>query len=150
MVESVVHLTNDKGVIKKITKAGEDGPEPEKNQEVLVHYTGRLTDGTIFDSSDDKEPLKVVIGVGQVIKGWDIGIMSMKLGEKAELTLSSDYAYGDMGSPPKIPGKATLIFDVELIQISDRRPTRWMMSDPELIQVALRFKEDGNGKFKAQ
>ena len=75
--------------------------------------------------------------------------MSMKLGEKATLTLSSEYGYGPMGSPPSIPGGATLVFDVELIQISDRRPTRWMMSDAELIKVALRFKEDGNLKFKA-
>ena len=64
MVENIVHLTNDKGVIKKIIKEGEEGPEPAEGQEVLVHYTGRLTDGTIFDTSDDKEPLKIVIGVG--------------------------------------------------------------------------------------
>lgn len=74
--------------------------------------------------------------------------MSMTLGEKAELTISPEYAYGAMGSPPTIPGNATLIFTVELIQINDRRPTRWMMSDPELIQVAQRLKEDGNAKFR--
>jgi tetratricopeptide (TPR) repeat protein len=74
--------------------------------------------------------------------------MSMKLGEKADLVISSKYGYGDMGSPPKIPGGATLVFTVELIQIADRRPTRWQMSDAELIQVAIRMKEDGNLKFK--
>lgn len=74
--------------------------------------------------------------------------MAMKLGEKADLVIKSKYGYGDMGSPPKIPGGATLIFTVELIQVNDRRPTRWQMSDPELIQVALRFKDDGNIKFK--
>ena len=74
----------------------------------------------------------------------------MKLGEKAELIIKSEYAYGKMGAPPKIPGDATLIFTVEVLQIADRKPTRWMMSDPELIQVALRKKEDGNIKFKAQ
>jgi len=103
------------GVTKKILVTGDDGPTPEKEQEVLVNYEGRLTNGTIFDSSYDREALKINIGVGQVIKGWDIGIMSMKLGEKAELTIHSDYAYGDMGSPPTIPPKATLIFTVELI-----------------------------------
>jgi len=113
-----------------------------------VNYTGRLTDGTVFDSSIDKEALKINIGVGQVIKGWDIGIMSMKLGEKAELTIKSDYAYGEMGSPPQIPGGATLIFDVELIQIADRRPTRWMMSDAELIKAAIHMKDLGNIKFR--
>ena len=74
-----------------------------------------MTNGAVFDSSYDKEALKVTIDVGQVIKGWDIGIMSMKLGEKAELTISPEYAYGAMGSPPLIPGNATLIFTVDLI-----------------------------------
>lgn len=74
--------------------------------------------------------------------------MSMKLGEKAELIIKSEYGYGKVGAPPSIPGDATLIFTVDLIQIADRKPTRWMMSDPELIQVALRQKEDANLKFK--
>ena len=66
-IGDVIHHTNDKGVIKKILKVGEDGPDIETGQEVLVNYTGRLTDGTIFDTSEDKEALKVSIGVGQVI-----------------------------------------------------------------------------------
>lgn len=102
----------------------------------------------MFDSSIDKEALKVNIGVGQVIKGWDLGIMAMKLGEKAELTIKSEYGYGAMGSPPQIPGGATLIFDVELMGVADRRPTRWMMSDPELIRTATHLKDLGNIKFK--
>jgi len=73
----------------------------------------------------------------------------MNLGEKAELTITHQYAYGEAGSPPKIPAEATLIFTVELIQISDKRPTRWTMSEAELIAAALRLKEDGNAKFKA-
>ena len=93
----VLHLSpEDRGVIKKIITVGEDGPAIETGQEVLVHYTGRLTDGTVFDSSIDKEALKINIGVGQVIKGWDLGIMSMKLGEKAELTIKAEYGYGAM------------------------------------------------------
>lgn len=151
MVESteIHYLTEDKGVSKKILLNGDEGTKPQKGQEVLVNYEGRLENGTIFDSSYDKEALKVVIGEGQVIKGWDIGIMSMNLGEKADLTIEGKYAYGAMGAPPKIPANATLIFTVELIQVSDRRPTRWMMSDPELISAALRLKDDGNIKFKA-
>ncbi len=90
MVETggeVIKLTEDGGVTKKILVEGdEDGETPQEGQEVLVNYEGRLTDGSIFDSSYDKEALKGAIGVGQVIKGWDIGIMSMKLGEKAEPT----------------------------------------------------------------
>lgn len=126
-----------------------EGEGPEKGQEVTVNYVGRLEDGTIFDNSADHgEPLKINIGTGQVIEGWDQGIMAMKLGEKADLFIQSKYGYGDMGSPPKIPGGATLVFTVELIQIAERRPTRWQMSDDELIQVALRQKDDGNIKFK--
>jgi FKBP-type peptidyl-prolyl cis-trans isomerase (trigger factor) len=128
-----------------------DGAEPEQGQEVTVNYEGRLEDGTVFDrSADHGEPLKIRIGEGQVIEGWDKGIMAMKLGEKADLVIKSKYGYGDMGSPPKIPGGATLIFTVELIQIGDRKPTRWQMSDEEMIQTALRQKEDGNLKFKAK
>ena len=105
----------------------------------------------MFDRSSDRgEALKFYIGTGQVIKGWDIGIGSMQLGEKAEIIIKSQYGYGKIGAPPKIPGDATLIFMVEVIQIHDRKPTRWMMSDPELIRVALRMKDDGNLKFKAQ
>lgn len=73
----------------------------------------------------------------------------MKLGEKADLIIKPEYGYGKMGAPPKIPGDATLVFTVEVIQIHDRKPTRWMMSDPELIKVALRMKDDGNVRFKA-
>ena len=76
--------------------------------------------------------------------------MSMNLGERAELKIAPDHAYGTLGSPPLIPGNATLIFAVELLQVSDRRPTRWMMSDQELIKTTLRLKEDGNIKFKAK
>ena len=120
-----VHITTDGGIIKKMISAGE-GDCPTQGQEVTVNYEGRLEDGSVFDrSADHGEPLKIRIGEGQVIEGWDKGIMAMKLGEKADLVIKSKYGYGDMGSPPKIPGGATLIFTVELIQINDRRPTRW-------------------------
>ena len=147
-----IHLTKDSGVLKRILRQGDpDGPLPDKGQEVTVHYEGRLEDGSVFDRSSDRgEPLKFYAGTGQVIKGWDIGVMSMRLGEKAELVIKSEYGYGKIGNPPKIPGGATLIFTLDLIQVHDRKPTRWMMSDPELIKVALRMKEDGNLRFKAQ
>lgn len=89
---------------------------PAENETCLVHYEGRLEDGTIFDSSYERDdPLELNVGAGMVIKGWDLGIAKMKLGEKAELYIKSDYGYGDSGSPPKIPGGATLIFKVELV-----------------------------------
>ena len=139
------------------TKVGE-GRVAEKGLTISVHYTGWLLDATKndkkgqkFDSSlDRREPFNFVLGVGQVIKGWDIGIMSMKLGEKAELTIDSEFAYGAAGSPPTIPANATLIFTVELLQVSDRRPTRWMMSDQELLASGLRLKGDGAARFKLQ
>ena len=84
-----------------------------------AHYTGTLTDGTKFDSSRDRgQPFSFVIGKGQVIRAWDEGIASMKVGERAELTCSPDYAYGARGFPPVIPPNSTLIFDVELISVS--------------------------------
>lgn len=85
---------------------------------VVVHYTGWLTDGKKFDSSVDRnEPFKTKIGVGHVIRGWDMGIPGMKKGGKRKLTIPYEYGYGEMGSEPVIPGFSTLIFDVELLEV---------------------------------
>jgi len=85
---------------------------------VTIHYVGRLTDGTKFDSSRDRnQPFVTKIGVGAVIKGWDEGVPQLSLGQKAELTISSDLAYGRRGFPPQIPGDSTLKFEVELLKI---------------------------------
>lgn len=84
-----------------------------------MHYTGTLIDGSKFDSSVDRnQPFDFVIGSGQVIKGWERGLLGMCVGEKRKLTIPSDLGYGDRGSPPTIPGGSTLIFDVELIKIN--------------------------------
>jgi len=83
-----------------------------------MHYTGTLEDGTEFDSSIPRgQPLTFTLGSGQVIRGWDQGLMGMCAGEKRKLVIPSDLGYGSSGAPPKIPGDATLIFHVELIKI---------------------------------
>jgi|WetSurMetagenome_2_1015567.scaffolds.fasta_scaffold220965_2 FKBP-type peptidyl-prolyl cis-trans isomerase len=85
---------------------------------VIMNYKGSLTDGKEFDSSYKRnQPFKTVIGTGQVIKGWDLGILGMKIGGKRRLVIPPDLAYGKQGAPPTIPPNATLIFEVELLEI---------------------------------
>lgn len=104
------------GLKKKLLKEGEGWDTPEVGDEVEVHYTGTLLDGKKFDSSRDRDtPFKFKLGQGQVIKGWDQGIKTMKKGENALFTIPPELAYGESGSPPTIPANATLQFDVELL-----------------------------------
>ena len=89
-----------------------------KSGDVLsMNYRGKLLDGTEFDASYGREPFRFTLGAGSVIKGWDEGIVGMKAGGKRKLTIPASLGYGPAGSPPKIPGGATLVFEVELLKI---------------------------------
>lgn len=127
-------------------------PKHRQGSEVSAHYTGTLeSDGSKFDSSRDRgQPFKFKIGQGQVIQAWDQGFATMKTGEKAILKCRSDYAYGASGSPPKIPGGATLLFDVELISWAMPKKQMWEMSEEEKLETARAAKASGNAKFSAK
>lgn len=111
------YITTDSGLKYKELAKG-TGAKPEKGQTVVVHYTGTLEDGTKFDSSRDRgQPFEFTLGAGQVIKGWDEGLASMRVGDRRELVLPAELGYGARGAGGVIPPNATLVFDVELLDV---------------------------------
>jgi len=112
----------------RCAKAGNGIDKPIKGDKVSIEYTGYLYDpssefgfGTKFDSSVGRGDFDVKIGIGQVIKGWDEGVVEMSLGEKAILNITPDYGYGARGFPGHIPPNSTLVFEVELKAINGKR-----------------------------
>lgn len=108
-------IGTDSGLHYIITEEGK-GAKPNKHNNVTVHYSGALTNGKVFDSSYKRnKPFTFKLGLGNVIKGWDEGIALLNVGSKAKLIIPFFLGYGEQGSPPVIPARATLIFDVELV-----------------------------------
>lgn len=112
------YTTTESGLQYKDITEG-TGVSPTRGDNVKVHYTGTLTDGSKFDSSRDRDqPFVFPIGLGRVIKGWDEGVSTMKVGGRRELKIPPDLGYGARGAGGVIPPDATLIFDVELLEIN--------------------------------
>ena len=117
-VDLAVMTRTQSGLYYQDIATGE-GPAVQAGQTVRVHYTGWLPDGTKFDSSRDRnEPLEVTVGVGNVIPGWDEGLQGMQVGGQRKLVIPPNLAYGDRGAGGVIPPGATLVFDVELVEIA--------------------------------
>jgi len=142
--DGYVLLTEDGGVKKKIIKEG-TGDLPPAGSKVTVHYDGYLyPSGEEFDSSRKRHsPFTFNLSKGEVIKAWDIGIATIRRGEKASLICAPEYAYGESGSPPSIGKNATLRFEVEGLNIEPPHQTI-----AERIESATKSKEEGNALFK--
>lgn len=109
------------GAIWYTSSRSEEPRAAEKGDILLVHYEGKLQDGTIFDSSYERgTPFQFQLGVGDVIAGWDQGVVGMREGEKKELVIPPELAYGEQGAGEVIPPNATLIFQVELLEIQGK------------------------------
>ena len=144
--EGYVALDESQKVFKKILVQGQGETASRPGSTLTVHYTGVLENGEKFDSSVDRDDHFIFeIGRGQVIKGWDVGMATMKVGEKAELLILPEYGYGVQGSPPKIPGNSILIFTVEVFNIDLSTAD---MTVQESLDHATPLKEKGNEYFK--
>ena len=115
--EKINKVKTIQGMKIETTQEG-TGPEITNGKTAVVHYTGKLTDGKVFDSSVTRgTPFEFPLGAGMVIKGWELGVLGMKVGEKRILTIPAELGYGERGAGGVIPPNTTLIFEVELLGI---------------------------------
>lgn len=142
--QEFIDITGDGKLKKYIIREG-TGEQAKKGQKVSVHYVGTLeSDGSKFDSSRDRnEPFEFTIGQG-VIEGWSLGVATMKVGELSKFVIDSSLGYGKSGSPPKIPGGATLVFEIELLEIIHEK------TNEEAIAEANKISEEAAAKFRAK
>ena len=139
------NLTEDGGVKKKVLQEG-SGNVCGDNHEVLVYYKGHINN-KVFDQTK-KEPFYFTIGNKEVIEGWEIGVKTMKIGEKAEFVIEAKYAYKEQGFGDLIPPNSTLTFEIELIEIRPPLKKLQDMDYPEKLSHAKKFKAEGVTKFK--
>mmetsp|Transcript_42111 Transcript_42111/g.99829 ORF Transcript_42111/g.99829 Transcript_42111/m.99829 type:complete len:274 (-) Transcript_42111:193-1014(-) len=140
-------LTGDGGLMKEILKEG-NGEKAENGFTVKVNYTGNLETGEVFDSSLTRnEPYMFTIGEGKVIKGWEIGVKTMKIGEKSKFSIFPEYAYKKKGIPPIIPPNAKLTFEIELLDIIKTSETEKKIKKKSLSEIP-RTPEDISNEFK--
>jgi peptidylprolyl isomerase len=117
MTQAQQEVTTPSG-LKYTDEVVGNGPSPRVGQKVIVHYTGWLTNGTKFDSSVDRgQPFDFTLGRGEVIRGWDEGVATMKVGGKRKLVIPPDLGYGSRGAGNAIPPGATLVFEVQLLGV---------------------------------
>ena len=126
-------LANEGFIVETLQKG--KGDLATANQQISVHYEGKLTDGTVFDASRPRgQPFTFILGKGQVIKGWDLGVEGMAIGEIRRLTIPPELGYGATGAGRVIPPNATLIFEVELLAVS-KPLTLGQMNSDELLEA---------------
>ena len=140
-----IKITDDGGVKKKIIKEG-SGDKAAEGNEVKVNYIGK-NGSKIFDQTKDK-PFSFKIGAHSVIKGWEIGVKTMKVGEKAEFIFSPEYAYGKQKVSELIPENSTLNFEIELIEIEGKKKEIDDMEYEEKLEKGKKYKEEGVEKYK--
>jgi FKBP-type peptidyl-prolyl cis-trans isomerase len=116
-IDTAAMTKTPNGLQYQDVKVGQ-GAEAKRGSTAVVHYTGWLTDGKKFDSSRDRgTPFDFEVGTGEVVAGWDLGVAGMKVGGQRKLVIPADLGYGAAGAPPVIPPGATLVFDVELLEV---------------------------------